>query len=152
MTTAQLVQCTKSSPTIIAEPPDHYLAARYRSALTAGKCAELELQDALAQAMAQLLQNAELIEQQQQAIDKLLALLADATNLVAMLSPRQHQVMERVVAGQPNKNIAAELGISQRAVESHRAAIMKKTGAVSLPALVRLAFVATWKCADERYV
>jgi two-component system CheB/CheR fusion protein len=57
--------------------------------------------------------------------------------------------MELVLAGHPNKNIAAELGISQRTVENHRAAIMKKTGSKSLPALTRLAFAAAGNSADE---
>jgi two-component system CheB/CheR fusion protein len=61
---------------------------------------------------------------------------------IARLTPRQHQIMELVLAGHPSKNIAADLGISQRTVETHRAAIMKKTGARSLPALVRLALAA----------
>ena len=52
--------------------------------------------------------------------------------------------MTRVVAGQPSKNIAADLAISQRTVENHRASIMRKTGATSLPALARLALAATW--------
>lgn len=56
------------------------------------------------------------------------------------VTPRQIQIMEMVLAGHPSKNIAADLGISQRTVESHRASIMKKTGAKSLPALTRLAF------------
>jgi two-component system CheB/CheR fusion protein len=50
--------------------------------------------------------------------------------------------MDRVLAGQPSKNIAADLGISQRTVENHRASIMLKTGAKSVPALARLAILA----------
>ena len=64
-----------------------------------------------------------------------------ATHL-AGLTPRQREVMERVLAGHPSKNIAADLGISQRTVENHRASIMKRTGSKSLPALARLALVA----------
>jgi DNA-binding NarL/FixJ family response regulator len=60
---------------------------------------------------------------------------------VALLTTRQLQIMALVVAGHPSKNIAADLGISQRTVENHRAAIMKKTGAKSLPALGRIGFV-----------
>jgi two-component system CheB/CheR fusion protein len=50
--------------------------------------------------------------------------------------------MEMVLAGAPSKNIAADLGISQRTVENHRAEIMKRTGAKSLPELARLAVAA----------
>ena len=66
---------------------------------------------------------------------------AAATHL-AGLTPRQREVMDRVLAGQASKNIAADLGISQRTVENHRASIMKRTGSKSLPALARLALVA----------
>jgi two-component system, chemotaxis family, CheB/CheR fusion protein len=59
------------------------------------------------------------------------------------LTARQRDVMERVLAGQPSKNIAADLNISQRTVENHRAAIMKRTGSKSLPALARLALLAS---------
>jgi two-component system, chemotaxis family, CheB/CheR fusion protein len=51
--------------------------------------------------------------------------------------------MHLVLAGHPSKNIAADLGISQRTVENHRALIMKKTGSKSLPALARLAVAAS---------
>jgi two-component system CheB/CheR fusion protein len=66
-----------------------------------------------------------------------------AAQHLAGLTERQREIMHLVLAGQPNKNIAADLGISQRTVENHRAAIMQKTGAGSLPALARLAFAAT---------
>jgi two-component system, chemotaxis family, CheB/CheR fusion protein len=68
----------------------------------------------------------------------------DAANRVARLTQRQRQIMELVLTGHHNKNIAAELGISQRTVENHRAAIMKKTGSTSLPALARFALAAAW--------
>lgn len=66
----------------------------------------------------------------------------DAAKNLARLTPRQHQIMDMVLAGHPSKNIAADLGISQRTVENHRAAIMRKTGSKSLPALARLALAA----------
>jgi len=74
---------------------------------------------------------------------KLSARREDAADHVAGLTLRQRQIMELVLAGHPSKNIAADLGISQRTVENHRAAIMKKTGSKSLPALARLALAAT---------
>jgi two-component system CheB/CheR fusion protein len=55
---------------------------------------------------------------------------------------RQRQVLDLVIAGYPSKNIAADLGISQRTVDNHRAAVMKKTGSKSLPALVCTALAA----------
>jgi two-component system CheB/CheR fusion protein len=66
----------------------------------------------------------------------------DAARQIAGLTPRQREVMERVLAGQPSKNIAADLGISQRTVENHRASIMLRTGVKSIPALVRLSVTA----------
>ncbi len=67
------------------------------------------------------------------------AVTLGAQTRFANLTPRQREIMELVVAGYPSKIIAAKLRISRRTVESHRAAIMKKTGAKSLPALARLA-------------
>jgi two-component system CheB/CheR fusion protein len=55
------------------------------------------------------------------------------------LTAREWQIMDMIVAGQPNKNIAADLGVSQRTVEHHRQSIMKKTGSHSVAALVQLA-------------
>lgn len=65
-----------------------------------------------------------------------------AVSLVASLTARQRQILDLVMAGHPSKNIAADLGISQRTVDNHRAAIMKKTGSKSMPALIRIAIAA----------
>ena len=70
----------------------------------------------------------------------------------SVLTSAQHQIMDLVLAGHPSKNIAADLGISQRTVENHRASIMKKTGAKSLPALARLAFAAAPPVGDKTLV
>jgi two-component system, chemotaxis family, CheB/CheR fusion protein len=58
---------------------------------------------------------------------------------ITALTRRERQVMELVLAGKHSKNIAFDLGISQRTVETHRARIMKKTGSRSIAALARLA-------------
>ncbi len=68
---------------------------------------------------------------------------AEARRQLARLTVRQRQIMDLVLAGHPSKNIAADLGISQRTVENHRNAIMTKTGCKSLPALARLALAAS---------
>jgi two-component system CheB/CheR fusion protein len=61
---------------------------------------------------------------------------------IAALTPRERQVMELVITGHPNKNIAADLEVSQRTVENHRAAVMRKTRSKSLSDLIRLASAA----------
>jgi two-component system response regulator FixJ len=58
---------------------------------------------------------------------------------VALLTQRERQVLEKLVAGQPNKVIAYELSISPRTVEIHRARVMEKMQARSLSELVRMA-------------
>lgn len=62
--------------------------------------------------------------------------------LVASLTPREREVLEHLIAGQPNKVVAFELGISPRTVEIHRAHLMEKMQARSLPELVRTALAA----------
>jgi two-component system response regulator FixJ len=54
------------------------------------------------------------------------------------LTSREHEVLAGLVAGKANKEIAAELGISPRTVEFHRARITEKLAAKGLPDLVRL--------------
>jgi two-component system CheB/CheR fusion protein len=74
---------------------------------------------------------------------------ASARAHLAGLTGRQVEVMDRVLAGQPSKIIAADLGISQRTVENHRMQIMTRTGCRSLPALARMALVAA---SDEKTI
>ena len=58
------------------------------------------------------------------------------------ITPRERQVIERVVAGESNKSIAEALGVSRKTVEVHRAHIMSKTGAKSLAELVQFTLTA----------
>jgi two-component system response regulator FixJ len=67
---------------------------------------------------------------------------ADLLERLATLSHRERQVLEGLVAGNPNKTIASELAISPRTVEIYRAHVMTKMQAASLPDLVRMAIIA----------
>jgi FixJ family two-component response regulator len=61
------------------------------------------------------------------------------TARLASLTPRQREVMEHIVAGQLNKQIAYDLGTGEQNIKLHRAQIMRKMGADSLADLVRIA-------------
>jgi two-component system, LuxR family, response regulator FixJ len=54
------------------------------------------------------------------------------------LTPREREILELMTRGKPNKVMAADLGVSQRTVEIHRARVMDKMGASSLAQLVRM--------------
>jgi RNA polymerase sigma factor (sigma-70 family) len=68
-----------------------------------------------------------------------LARRAAADQCYQGLTPREREVMEYIVLGEPNRTIAERLGVSGRTVEVHRAKVMEKMRAGSLPDLVRLA-------------
>jgi FixJ family two-component response regulator len=66
------------------------------------------------------------------------ALRSMVAERLAALTEREREVMARVIEGKPNKLIAAELDISVKTVEAHRAKVMEKMGAASVAELVQL--------------
>jgi RNA polymerase sigma factor (sigma-70 family) len=87
-----------------------------------------QLLDALASAQATIRERTE----QDQATERMKA-------LIAALPPRERDVLDGLLAGGTNKTIARDLGLSPRTVEAHRARIMERLGAQSLPELVQIA-------------
>ncbi len=65
--------------------------------------------------------------------------LLELRGRLASLTPREREVLGHVVAGRPNKQIAAELGTSEKTVKVHRARVMEKMKVASLAELARLA-------------
>lgn len=80
--------------------------------------------------------------------DDLLAAEREGDVGLDSLTPREREVLRDVVAGLPNKMIAHRLGVSPKTVEVHRARVMRKTGARSLPELIRVVLKAE---SDHRY-
>lgn len=66
----------------------------------------------------------------------------DASCLVSdrlvLLSPREQEVLDLLIAGEANKQIAWKLGLSEKTIAAHRAHILRKMQAKSLPVLVRM--------------
>lgn len=62
----------------------------------------------------------------------------DITKRLARLSAREREVMEAVISGRLNKQIAGELGITEKTVKAHRARVMEKLQTRSVAGLVRL--------------
>lgn len=111
---------------------------------------ETELLNALAEVQALRRQQSEVMQVSGGILHALFISRDAAACRIASLTPRQREVLELVLAGRPSKIIAWELGISQRTVENHRAAIMKTTGSKSIPALARLAIAAAWNGTSQQ--
>jgi DNA-binding CsgD family transcriptional regulator len=121
--------------------------ARFERELATHRREEVRLRAALARAEALLLERTFSIPVAAETAGVRQGQLASCS---ANLTPRQHEIMKLVLEGHPSKNIAADLGISRRTVENHRAAIMKKTGSKSLPALGRFGIMASPSSASDR--
>ena len=67
------------------------------------------------------------------------AVRVDVLRRVELLTPREREVLVLVTAGKMNKEIAAQLGASEKTIKVHRARVMKKMGAESVAELVVLA-------------
>ena len=67
-----------------------------------------------------------------------LAARAEIQARLATLTPRETEVLQLITRGKANKVVGAELGVSQRTVEIHRAHVMEKMNASSLAELVRM--------------
>jgi FixJ family two-component response regulator len=74
---------------------------------------------------------------------------AEIATRLALLTPREHEVMEMVADGRSNKEIANALGVSAKTVEAHRARVMEKTEARSLAELVRMVLTANLVDEDD---
>ncbi|HEU5246673.1 MAG TPA: LuxR C-terminal-related transcriptional regulator [Candidatus Udaeobacter sp.] len=91
-----------------------------------------------------LLDDAELLQSVQKALTRSIeqrrrsAGKSEARHLLDLLTPREFQVMELVVAGMLNKQIAGELGTAEKTVKVHRGRVMQKLGVTSVAELVRL--------------
>jgi FixJ family two-component response regulator len=89
---------------------------------------EADLLRAITQALAR---SAELVEQQRE--------LDELCGRLERLTPREREVMELVVMGRLNKQVASELGTVEKTVKAHRARVMQKMEVTSLAELVRVA-------------
>lgn len=75
---------------------------------------------------------------------------AAARRRLDSLTPREFEVMQLVIAGMLNKQVAGELGIKEKTIKVHRGRVMKKLGVVSVAELVRLVekaqIASRWVC------
>jgi DNA-binding CsgD family transcriptional regulator len=150
MTTALPMPDTGMRPNSVFGRDIDRTIARFENELATHRLEEARLRSALARAEALLLERVSCVSDAAETAGQR-ARQGQFANCSANLTPRQHEIMRLVLDGHPSKNIAADLGISRRTVENHRAAIMKKTGSKSLPALGRFGFAASRSVAADAF-
>lgn len=69
--------------------------------------------------------------------------IRDARRLLRLLTERESEIVDAIVAGRSSKQIAEALSVSQRTVEAHRANVLQKLGISNTASLVRLAVIAS---------
>ncbi len=75
-----------------------------------------------------------------------IALALKVRHRMDQLTPAEHEVLQRLIEGLSNREVAAELGLSVRAIEERRARLMEKMKAKNLAELVRMALAARFRC------
>jgi RNA polymerase sigma factor (sigma-70 family) len=89
-------------------------------------------------------ENGELLEKVRVAVSLNRQIVAETAQLEELracleeLTPRESEVLDLIVKGRSNKQVASDLGISPRTVEIHRARVMEKTSSDSIASLVRM--------------
>lgn len=79
------------------------------------------------------------VELQDQDVGLLSSRHAHSVSLVKTLSPRQHEVLEQIAAGHRSKQIAFNLGLSEKTIKMHRSLLLTKLGATNIADAVRIA-------------
>jgi DNA-binding NarL/FixJ family response regulator len=125
-------------------------AASLLSSIRTERAKLLQLLDELQRNTAQTVRTARSLKNQFTDVPRE-AEIQEATRRLKTLSRRQRQILDKVIASVPNKGIAFDLGLSEKTVETHRARLMRKLGARSLPDLVRITLRAHYRLPTAGY-
>lgn len=80
------------------------------------------------------------------------ALREEIARRLDLLTPREREVLDRIMLGEPNKRIALTLGICEKTVEAHRAKVMEKSEAKSIADLIKMVIAASGTWGNPQYL